>query len=641
VAGSAAPGDRARAVDQARVTWDHLSGDVWAWEKEVSGRSTSCVVTALRVHGEEYEATGSGRSFSATVPLKAGENTVEALCDSSGERVAVAEVVYNVPLLATPTARIDISIDGGQVVLDSSSSTPNESSAAPVAGRYWSERAGNPASLVIEGGEPAGDGEVEGGTVQVTPPDTDGEYYVNLRAVDANGEEDRASIYFEVVDGQPRIPDYDVESPQWIDDAVVYGVIPRKFGEPALKGTTARLDYLKDMGVNTLWLSPVNTTIPYYSGYEVIDYFTIREDYGTEEDFRELVEEAHARDIRVLMDFVPNHTSELHRYYLDAEENGPQSVHWDLYDRDASGRATYYFGWTHLPNLDFDNPDVHRFMTEALSYWVREYDIDGYRADVAWGIKERRPDYWPELRRELKRIKPDVFLIAEASARDPYYVNNGFDGAYDWTDNLGEWAWHDVWSSPDGLVDRLDAALTNDGQGYDDNSRTFRFINNNDTGTRFVVEHGEGMTRVAAAMMFTLHGTPGPYTGDEFGADYHPYYDIEPLDWDEDPYNLRPYYNRLIELRHELDSLKTSNFERVDASPADKIYAYVRWGEDSTPVLVVLNYQDEAFQAELELPAQFEASGTVTDQLHDEQFTVSGDTLTVDMPAHTARIITP
>jgi glycosidase len=158
-------------------------------------------------------------------------------------------------------------------------------------------------------GDPAGDGEVAGERVRVAAPSTDGEYYVTLRVADAVGEQDRASVYFEVVDGQARLIDVDIDRPAWIDDAIVYGVIPRKFGEPALKGTTARLDYLKDMGINTLWLSPVNTTIPYYSGYEVIDYFTIREDYGTEEDFRELVEEAHARGMRVLMDFVPNLSS--------------------------------------------------------------------------------------------------------------------------------------------------------------------------------------------------------------------------------------------------------------------------------------------------------------------------------------------
>lgn len=432
-----------------------------------------------------------------------------------------------------------------------------------------------------------------------------------------------------------------MSTPNWVDDAVVYGVLPPKFGRPPLRATTARLADLAELGVNTLWLSPINDTIPFEAGYAVTDYFTVRSDFGTADDLLALVSTAHGLGLRVLMDFVPNHTSDRHRYYRHAEEHGRQSRYYDLYDRDASGRATHYFSWDHLPNLNFDNSDVRRLITDAMSYWIREFDIDGYRVDVAWGIKQRRPDYWPELRRELARIKPDVFLLAEASARDPYYLSNGFDAAYDWTDRLGEWAWHDAWQSTDELVDALHAAVTNDGKGSAAGSRVFRFLNNNDTGERFVARHGRGMTKVAAAMMFTLPGIPGPYTGDEIGASFHPYDDLEPLDWSRDPYELRPYYRRLIALRHELPGLKGPHLAWVPTRPDAGIYAYVRWRADAEPVLVVLNYLDRPVETELVLPEQLSGAGTLVDRLAGSPFPVAErQRLTVELPAYTARILT-
>ena len=107
----------------------------------------------------------------------------------------------------------------------------------------------------------------------------------------------------------------------------------------------------------------------------------------------------------MLLDFVPNHTSDQHPWFVDAQANGPASVYWDYYDRDADGQPTHYFDWTNLPNLNYSNPEVERFMLEAFSYWVREFGVDGFRTDACWGVKERKPDFWPKWRRELKRIK--------------------------------------------------------------------------------------------------------------------------------------------------------------------------------------------------------------------------------------------
>jgi cyclomaltodextrinase len=151
-----------------------------------------------------------------------------------------------------------------------------------------------------------------------------------------------------------------------------------------------------------------------------------------------------------------------------------------------------------------------------------------------------QPDFWPVWRAELKRIRPDLLLLAESSARDPYYFANGFDAGYDWTDRLGEWAWQEVFADPAHIPQRLRAALTNDGAGYDPDAVVFRFLNNNDTGARFITRHGVGLTRVAAALLLTLPGIPGLYTGEEIGAEFEPYAGPPPIRW-TDPHGLRSH----------------------------------------------------------------------------------------------------
>jgi cyclomaltodextrinase / maltogenic alpha-amylase / neopullulanase len=265
--------------------------------------------------------------------------------------------------------------------------------------------------------------------------------------------------------------------------------------------------------------------------------------------------------------------------------------------------------------------------------------------DVAWGVKERKPDYWPRWRRALKRIKPDLLLLAEASARDPYYFDNGFDVAYDWTAQLGKWAWEIAWESRTLMVYNLNAALTNNSNGFHPDALVFHFLNNNDTGTRFITEHGEELTRVAAALLLTVPGIPCVYTGDEIGAWYRPYYDELPLVWKEDKYpGLLDYYKRLIALRKDHPSLHSRQWQPLDVEPAKQIYSYIRYvDKNERPILVVLNFSDQELEAEISLPEAFGdigQSGALKDLLRDEMVTIKGgQALGLPMPAWGARIL--
>lgn len=429
-----------------------------------------------------------------------------------------------------------------------------------------------------------------------------------------------------------------------VEETIVYGVIPRLFGVNGLRGVTERLPHLQELGVNAIWLSPINDGPKGDFGYAISNYFELKSTPGTKADLADLVAVAHDHGIRVLMDMVPNHTSVEHPWFRDAESQGSSSPCHAFYHRDDAGDPTHYFNWTKLPNLNFDNPEIWRTMLDVFAYWVREFDIDGYRVDVAWGVKERAPHFWPACRRELDLIKPGVLLLAEASARDPYYTHNGFDAAYDWTEELGHWAWEDVFKDRGDIASRLRSALTADGQGYDPSTVIFRFLNNNDTGPRFVEAYGPEVTRTGAALLLTLPGIPCIYAGDEIGARYLPYGDPQPLDWDADPFHLRPWYGKLIQLRHRLPSLRSREWELLDASPQESVIAYARYGGvGENPSLVVLSFSPEPVETVVSLPSRFQgcADGAVlVDALGEVQpLGLEGNWVVVPLPAWGAAVL--
>lgn len=264
---------------------------------------------------------------------------------------------------------------------------------------------------------------------------------MTLRVTDALGRSDDSTAVFQVVDGEPKEVDLAHYRPTWTRDAVVYGVSPFAFRKHSYEEIRARLRDIAQLGATVIWLSPITAAPSDDFGHAVTDHFRSRLEFGPERQLRALIDAAHAFGLRVIMDFVPNHFSVEHRYCIDAVRQKAQSPYSAWFERDASGEPTHYFDWEYLKNLEYDNPEVQRYMIEAFAHWVREFGVDGFRVDVSWGVRERAPEFWPRWREELKRIDPDLLLIAEAAARDGYYFSHGFDAAYDWTEQLGQWAW--------------------------------------------------------------------------------------------------------------------------------------------------------------------------------------------------------
>lgn len=580
----------ARAPAVVEVQLDERGGEAWTFARTVSGTASGeCETVELERGPFTLRAPVSNRRFSALVPLAPGENVVSASCADAPSPEARA--TFDVRLPDIPRAALSLSIAEDAIALDATESAPNGGTDAPLERFRWTADPNSPAPLFTIGGRPLD--EARDDVVTLGTPAVDGQYTVWLTAIDARGNSDRAGVAFVVEDGEARAIDRTREPPAWMDEAVVYGVAPFLFGEPAFDAVRERLPKLAELGVTTLWLSPIFESPEGDYGYAVNDYFAVREGWGTTASFRAMVDRAHELGMKVVLDFVPNHTSSEHRYFVDAQAHGSASPYWDFYERDEDGEPTHYFDWEHLPNLDYDNPEVRRWMLEAFAYWTRELDVDGFRVDVAWGVIDRAPDFFTELRRELVRIEPDVLLLAEASGRDTRSYE-AFDAAYDWTDEVGQWAWRDVFREGRADVAALSKALE------ESPSRVFRFLDNNDTGPRFHTRHGAPLERVASTLLFTLPGIPGLFTGQELGAAYEPYQRETPLVFTPNPERFA-HYRALVQMRTDEEALRTGRFVPLEVSGSD-VYAFARLPVDGgRPVVVVLGFGAEPTEARVRL----------------------------------------
>lgn len=374
---------------------------------------------------------------------------------------------------------------------------------------------------------------------------------------------------------------------------ILYDASPFFFapgGRNGFAAIQARLPAIAALGANAILLSPVTAASAGDFGYAVTDDFRLRRRFGSPEQLQSLIRAAHAMGLRVLLDMAANHLSDQSPYYRDAERRGRQSPYYDWFERDGSGRAVHYFNWTNLENLNYGNPAVRHYMLAAFAHWLRDYHVDGFRLDAAWAVRQRDPLFWPELRARLARIDPDFVLIAEASGRDGYYAAHGFDAAYDWTSQLGQWAWDGVFAPDGGLPDlaRLRAALTHG--GYPQHTLLLRFLDNNDTGERFITRYGVGETRAAIEMLFTLPGIPLIYDGEEVGAAFQPYDEGPVISW-RDPQGLAPLYTRMSRQRRKVPALMSSRLRMLSTDHDGQVLTYLRPGGAGTPdALVAINF---------------------------------------------------
>ena len=376
------------------VRFDELSGDVWSFERRVSGRAPrGCVTVEIKRGPLLLRVPVRDGRFSGVVPLSPGENVVGAFCADPAVPSSDARVVYRVRLPATPRALARFVTTGGTITIDGAASAPNEGTDLPLASYRWSDDPENPAPLRTADGRALGG--VRARRVELETPASDGEYVVWLTVTDAAGRRDRAGVSFIVVGGAARGLDRSREPPAWMEHAVFYGA--------ASVPDEARLRTLAELGVTALGVGPV----------------------GEEEDarLRALAERAHQLGLRVLLEVAPSQPPRQHPYVLHASRYGSSSPYRGFFEVPAA-------------RLDYDDPDVRRWTIETLAARVRALDLDGLRiVDGASPLAERAPRLVAELREELSRVDPRVVLFA-----DPGERSGGFDatpgGPRAWRDAL-------------------------------------------------------------------------------------------------------------------------------------------------------------------------------------------------------------
>jgi cyclomaltodextrinase len=578
------------------VSFDTSGGDAWSAQLDLAGHASRCDEVMIEAPLGATRARRSGDRFHVRVVLRSGDNRIQAICSKRDRIVARSQPqLWRLRLPDEPKARIRVRAIDGSVLLDAGASEAAPAQPAPLVRFEWRARAGNPAPLRLADGRSLQTQEpIAGERLELASPERDGEYYVTLDISDADGRVDRSTGVFRIGQGRAQEVDLRSEHPAWLDGAVVYGAAPYFFQPATFRGVAARLHAIAALGATVLWLSPVTMAAPGDFGYAVADQFQLREQFGGEQEFRALVAAAHRAGLRVLVDFVPNHLSVDSAYFQHMASNGARSPYYRWFDRDSVGEITHYFDWRHLANLDFDNPQVRAYVTAAMRRLVRDFEVDGFRVDASWAVARRAPEFWPQLRAELKRVDPDIVLLAEASAREPYTFANGFDAAYDWTSQLGEWSWRAAFAEPGRVnLDELRAALAQEGASHARNGLIMRFLNNNDTGPRFITRFGLPRTKVAATLLFTLPGIPLIYNGDEAGAAFEPYDEGPRIAWN-DGGELALHYRELTALRRQEAALRSSMLQLLRTDADEKVVAYLRPAASrADDILVLLNFSAE------------------------------------------------
>ncbi|MCL4705530.1 T9SS type A sorting domain-containing protein [bacterium] len=601
---------------------------VWSPAQLIEGHVDTLTASAGVLQVNETAVAfqiSNDRSFSVPVTLDEGVNLIFARLDHAGAASYSDTLRLTLRYKPRPEVFAYAAVAGFNATLHAAV-LENPGSAA--LSFVWEQAADNPAFVGIANPHDSVT------AIAFAPEAPAGEYYFNLTAI--TNAQDTVTARTLLTKSPAGLQAFDIvhDHARWIDRAIIYEITPYSFVfNGKFTHITQKLPELAELGVNTIWLQPVYKTRFRGQGYDVIDYFGVREDLGTEADLKTLVEMAHGLGLKVLFDFVPNHTSIHHPYAQDAIRHGELSHYFDFYQRtrdnapyamhynsrrDGAMQFIYYF-WNDLVNLNYGHPEVQRMMIEAGRYWIEKFDIDGYRIDAVWGVNARTPEFMQQWRLALKRLKPEILLLGEDKATWPASFEGRFDAAYDWApeqDWVSHWVWQTNYSETSNPTifnnsnqsirsALLRAALTNNGSGYHRDAKILRFMENNDT-FRFLPTHDLNRTKMVATMMFSLHGIPLLYNGQEIGARTHPYQtnsiflasqSIQGLDTQ----GLFPFYRRLAELRENFSALHSGNFQEISVTPGSFVYAYRRW-QDEQNIFAALNMGNAAVNAALTLP---------------------------------------
>lgn len=449
----------------------------------------------------------------------------------------------------------------------------------------------------------------------------------------------------------PALSTPETESFDWWRTAIFYEIFVRSFydsdndGIGDFNGITQKLDYLEDLGITAIWLMPIHPS-PSYHGYDVINYYAVNTEYGTMDDFKNLLNELHKRDMHLIIDLVINHTSSEHPWFKDANNN-PNSDYRDFYlwqnepgvGNWHQGQNGLYYGyfWGGMPDLNYTNPAVTNAMLNITNFWLNEIGVDGFRIDAVKHLIEEdgkventfaTHEWLKEFYTAYKKQNPQAYTIGEVfgagSSIIKQYTGNELDHIFNFEMSYGF-----VNSTNGGANSGIVSAVKFAQQDMPDfNFATF--LTNHDQNRVMSVFNGDlNKAKIASFLMFTSSGTPFIYYGEEIGMQgkkpdenirlpmqwsddefagfstvqpwRNPYIDTNKPQFDytqinvgkqtDDSTSLLEHYRTLIQLRKSYSALQTGDITLLDADNSG-IYASLQYDANGT-FLILVNLTNE------------------------------------------------
>ncbi len=368
--------------------------------------------------------------------------------------------------------------------------------------------------------------------------------------------------------------------PSWIMQGNIYEVNMRQYSkEGTFKAFEANLDRLKEMGVQTLWFMPITPISEVDkkgslgSYYAVADYTGINPAYGTLQDWKDLVNAAHSKGLKVITDWVANHTGADHPWL---------KTHTDFYEKDSTGKPASAFDWTDTRSLNFDNKEMRDSMIASMKYWLNETGIDGFRCDVAGEVPD---DFWKQCITELRKGK-EVLMLAEGDKGSLHTA--GFDISYAW----------DMFQMTKKIAKgerpafAIDSIKNQNDTAFPANALRLYFTSNHDENSWNQADYGTmpGASHAPFAVLTQtmVRGIPLIYSGQEEPVLRKvEFFEKDPIAFGK--FGRAKFYNTLLHLRQSNPALSAdASFKKIVVGDEKAVYAFVR-EKDGKKVLVILN----------------------------------------------------
>lgn len=431
--------------------------------------------------------------------------------------------------------------------------------------------------------------------------------------------------------------------PDWAKDAVCYQIFPDTYAHEeealensdvkgyhkqyaftggTLKGITSRLNHLKELGITMLYMTPIfkaNTA----HRYETVDYYEVDPRLGTKEDLRALIDRAHQLGIRVVLDAVFNHTSSHFHAFEDILTNQENSRYRDWYyinefpvSREHKNlRYETFASVADMPKLNTMNPDTSKYILDVVSYWTKEFNLDGWRLDVA---NEIPLTFWRKFRDLVKSVNSEALIIGESwNDSNCYLQGDTFDSVMNYpirtalfsllSDYCTDKGYADYALNPSTFADLISEHLVRYPRPI--NEALLNLVDSHDVPRLRTLFPNESVVELITALLLTLPGTPCIYYGDEIGMGYKDKTDGRlVMEWDkvQDANPILNYHKDLIQLRHTNAGLRYGQLTFIDA--AENLLVYERRLDDDS-FLICANLGQSSIEMDIELDAYYNIYG--------------------------------